>query len=251
MASARRPSQRESDVAEGCGRAFIALCAVTKVYDTASGGVPALRGVSAQLHRGEFVALVGKSGAGKSTLVNMLTGVDRLTGGEIYVAGTPVHALSEDQMALWRGLNLGIVYQSFELLPQLSLLDNVMLPMDLCGRYAGRASRARAMMLLDRVGLGEHARKPPTAISGGQAQRVAIARALANDPPIIVADEPTGNLDSDTAEMVIAMLAELAEQGKTVLVATHDEALAARAQRVLRIADGQIVPSHTPGETNP
>jgi len=221
--------------------ALIRLRNVVKVYHTAAGDLTALKGLDADFGRGEFVGIVGKSGAGKSTLVNMLTGVDSLTSGQIWVDGTAVHTLGEDQMATWRGRNVGVIYQSFELLPMLSLLDNVMLPMDLSGLYRPGRSQERARELLTLVGLEEHMRKPPTRISGGQQQRVAIARALANDPPIIVADEPTGNLDSNTAEGILALFQQLVDQGKTIVMVTHDESLARRVSRVLHIADGEIV----------
>jgi putative ABC transport system ATP-binding protein len=220
---------------------FIQLRNVVKTYRTAAGDLIALKNINAEFERGEFVGIIGKSGAGKSTLVNMVTGVDRLTSGEVIVDGTSVHRLNENQMALWRGLNVGVVYQSFELLPMLSLIDNVMLPMDFCGLYKPRKSQERARQLLTRVGLEEHMRKPPTKISGGQQQRVAIARALANDPPIIVADEPTGNLDSSTAEGIFQLFELLVQQGKTIVMVTHDQSLAERFSRVLRIADGEIV----------
>jgi len=214
---------------------------VVKVYRTAAAGFAALKGISTDLHRGEFVGIVGKSGAGKSTLVNMITGVDSLTSGEVIVDGTLVHQLNENQMALWRGRNVGVVYQSFELLPMLSLMDNVMLPMDFCGLYKVRKSQERARRLLAQVGIEEHMHKPPTKISGGQQQRAAIARALANDPPIIVADEPTGNLDSVTAEGVFGLFEALVRRGKTIVMVTHDKSLAKRFSRVLMIADGEIV----------
>ena len=220
---------------------FIQLRNVVKTYKTAAGDLIALKNINARFEWGEFVGIIGKSGAGKSTLVNMVTGVDRLTSGEVIVDGTSVHRLNENQMALWRGLNVGVVYQSFELLPMLSLIDNVMLPMDFCGLYKPRKSQERARQLLTRVGLEEHMRKPPTKISGGQQQRVAIARALANDPPIIVADEPTGNLDSSTAVGIFELFELLVQQGKTIVMVTHDQSLAERFSRVLRIADGEIV----------
>jgi putative ABC transport system ATP-binding protein len=220
---------------------LVQLRAVCKIYKTAAGDFRALDEVSADFQPGEFVAIVGKSGAGKSTLVNMITAVDRLSAGQVLVNGAPIHELSESRAALWRGRNLGVVYQSFELLPTVSLLDNVMLPMDFCGLYQVGKSRAHALELLTQVGLAEHVNKPPTRISGGQQQRVAIARALANDPPILVADEPTGNLDSVTADQIVRLFEELAAQGKTVIMVTHDETLAARAQRTLRLADGRIV----------
>jgi putative ABC transport system ATP-binding protein len=219
---------------------LIRLRGVVKTYRTAAGEFAALKGISADFYAGEFVGIIGRSGAGKSTLVNMLTGVDRLTAGEVYVGDTAVHTLNESRMALWRGLNLGVIHQSFQLLPTLSLLDNVMFPMDLCGLYKPRQSAERAMQLLRQVGLEEHALKPPTRISGGQQQRVAIARAMANDPPIVVADEPTGNLDSATAEAIFELFEELVTQGKTIVMVTHDGSLAPRMSRVLRITDGEL-----------
>jgi putative ABC transport system ATP-binding protein len=171
----------------------------------------------------------------------MLTGVDILTSGEVWVGDTAVHMLNENDIALWRGKNIGVVYQSFELLPSISLLDNVLLPMDFCGLYKPRQSVERATHLLRQVGLEAHIHKPPTRISGGQQQRVAIARALANDPPIIVADEPTGNLDSATAEEILELFERLVEQGKTIVMVTHDHSLAERFTRVLHIADGQML----------
>ena len=221
--------------------ASVQLRDVVKVYPTAAGGFTALEGINAEFNPGEFVGIIGKSGAGKSTLVNMITGVDTLTSGEVWVDGTPVHLLNEDDMALWRGQHVGVIYQSFELMPTLSLLDNVLLPMDFCGLYKGRQSVEQAMGLLEMVGLEEHVYKPPSRISGGQQQRVAIARALANDPPIIVADEPTGNLDSATAEEIFELFEALVQQGKTLVMVTHDQTLAERFSRVLRIVDGEIV----------
>ena len=220
---------------------LIRLRDVTKVYQTAAGDLAALKNVTVDVAPGEFLGVIGKSGAGKSTLVNVLTGVDRLTSGEVWVDGVPVHQLGEDPMAQWRGRTVGVVYQSFELLPSLSLLDNVMLPMDLNGLYHPRTSPQRALDLLTRVGLREHVNKPPTKISGGQQQRVAIARALANDPSLIVADEPTGNLDSTTAEEIFGLFEALVAQGKTILMVTHDQSLARRMSRTLWLADGQIV----------
>ncbi len=222
------------------GRPLIRLRGVTKSYETAAGSFMALQGIDLDVPAGEFLGIVGKSGAGKSTLVNMLTGVDHLSAGEVWVGDVAVHELSENQMALWRGKNVGVIYQSFELLPMLSLIDNVTLPMDFCGLYHPRRSPQRARQLLADVGLEEHVRKPPTKISGGQQQRVAIARALANDPPLIVADEPTGNLDSQTAEDIFRLFERLVAQGKTIVMVTHDESLARRFSRVVKIADGEI-----------
>lgn len=224
---------------------LIELREVVKIYSTAAGEFTALKGISAQVAAGEFLGVLGKSGAGKSTLLNMITGVDDLTTGEVLVRTNgntvSVHELDEDALALWRGQTLGIVYQSFQLLPMLTLLENVMLPMDLCGLYHPRRSRERALELLDLVELAEHANKLPAFISGGQQQRVAIARALANDPPILVADEPTGSLDSITADHVFELFERLVgEQGKTIVMVTHDKSLAPRFSRTLRLADGQF-----------
>jgi putative ABC transport system ATP-binding protein len=219
---------------------LIRLKNVHKNYQTAAGDFPALQDINLEIQPGEFAAILGTSGAGKTTLVNMLTGVDRLTAGEVWVDDTPVHQLSEDRLALWRGRNLGIIYQSFYLMPALSLLDNVLLPMDLCGLYKNGASRQRAMELLEQVEIAEHALKLPAEISGGQQQRVAIARALANDPPVIIADEPTGRLDSATAGTIFNIFAELNRQGKTILMVTHDRTLAQRVSRTLVMQDGRL-----------
>ena len=221
---------------------LIRLRGVRKTYRTPAGDFPALRGIDLDVYPGEFVGILGKSGAGKTTLVNLLTGVDHLTSGEIWVAGVPIHQLDENQLSLWRGRNVGVVYQSFQLLPSLSLLDNIMLPMDFCGYYKPLISPARARELLHQVELEEHAYKLPTAISGGQQQRVAIARALANDPPVLVADEPTGRLDSITAETIFQIFTELIAQGKTIVMVTHDLSLAERVSRPVWMSDGAIVP---------
>lgn len=226
-------------------QALIELRDVVKIYSTAAGEFTALRGIDLQVGAGEFLGIVGKSGAGKSTLLNMITGVDKLTSGEVVIHsnGTPVsiHGLSEDGIALWRGKNVGIVYQSFQLLPMLTLVENITLPMDLCGMFKPRESRERALELLRLVEIEEHANKLPAFISGGQQQRVAIARALANDPPILVADEPTGSLDSMTADHIFDVFEHLvADQGKTIIMVTHDNSLASRFSRHLTIADGEI-----------
>ena len=225
---------------------MIQLQQVYKVYETAAGDFPALRGVSVDVYPGEFLGVIGKSGAGKSTLLNMITGVDHLTTGDVIVRtnGEPVsvHKLGENDLALWRGRTMGVVYQSFQLLPMLTLVENIMLPMDLCGLYQRADSRARAIELLQMVDLEEHAFKLPDYISGGQQQRVAIARALANDPPVIVADEPTGSLDSVTADHVFQVFERLVEKGKTIVMVTHDNSLAPRFSRHLTIQDGEIVP---------
>lgn len=214
---------------------------VVKSYATAAGEFTALRGVTLQVNAGEFVAVVGKSGSGKSTLTNMITGIDRPTNGEVIINGTPVHTLRENQIASWRGRTVGVVFQFFQLLPTLTVLENVMLPMDFCNLYNRRERQERAIHLLEQVEMTPQMHKLPTAISGGQQQRVAIARALANDPPIIVADEPTGNLDSRTADAVFALFTRLVDEGKTILMVTHDDDLAKQVTRTVTIADGAIV----------
>lgn len=219
---------------------LIRLSQVSKDYITPAGPFRALRDVNLEIRPGEFVAVIGKSGAGKTTLVNMITGVDHPTCGEVVVDGVRLNDMNENQLSRWRGRSVGVIYQSFHLLPGLSLLDNVMLPMDFCHRFHHQRSRARALELLEQVGLEGHAHKRPAEISGGQQQRVAIARALANDPAIIVADEPTGRLDSLTAESIFGIFQQLVGQGKTILMVTHDQSLARRVTRTLRIVDGEV-----------
>jgi len=220
---------------------LIELRDVGKRYKTAAGDFVALRQVDLQVDPHEFVAVVGKSGSGKSTLINMITGIDQPSDGEIFVGDTAVHRLNENEIAQWRGRQIGVVFQFFQLLPTLTVVENVMLPMDFCDMYPSRERRERAMHLLSQVEMTDHADKLPSAISGGQQQRVAIARALANDPPIIVADEPTGNLDSKTADAVFHLFSNLVANGKTILMVTHDDDLAHRVTRTVTIADGAIV----------
>jgi putative ABC transport system ATP-binding protein len=229
------------------GRALVELRDVVKTYETGAGGVTVLQDISLQVHRGEFVSIVGPSGSGKSTLLNMITGIDRPTRGGVYVAGQALHRLSENELALWRGGNVGIIFQFFQLLPTLSVVENVILPMDLrtwhrsAGRTMGRrARRHRAMALLEWVGIADQADKLPNALSGGQQQRAAIARALANDPPLLVGDEPTGNLDTATADQVFGLFEGLVAQGKTVVCVTHDRALSRRTGRMLHLLDGRL-----------
>src|SRR5215207_7909458 len=229
---------------------------VVKVYATAAGEFSALKGVNMQVREGAFVGAVGRSGAGKSTLLNMLTGEDHLTSGEVTVNanGSPVsiHKLKEDAIAYWRGHHLGVVFQSFQLLPMLTLAENIMLPMDLCGKFDPKQSRGRALELLRLVEIEGHADKFPSQISGGQQQRVAIARALANDPPILVADEPTGSLDSVTAEHIFELFEHLVtDQDKTILMVTHDQTLAPRFTRTLEIMDGQLKSMNGEGDAFP
>jgi putative ABC transport system ATP-binding protein len=225
----------------GAAPAQISLRQVVKTYQTPAGDFPALKGIDLDVRRGEFLGIIGKSGAGKSTLLNMITGIDSLTAGQVLVDGFSIHSASENQRAAWRGRSLGIIYQSFQLLPMLSLVDNIILPLDFTGGYRGRSSRQRAVELLKLVELEEHARKLPAFISGGQQQRVAIARALATDPPIIIADEPTGSLDTSTADAIFQLFERLVEQGKTIVMVTHDNSLAPRFTRRILLADGEIV----------
>ncbi len=220
--------------------ALIDLRQVVKAYPVGAGVFTALRGVDLQVQAGEFVGLIGKSGSGKSTLINMITGIDRPTSGEVLVAGTAVHRLNENQMAIWRGRQVGVIFQFFQLLPMLTLAENVMLPMDFCNTFKDGERYDRALELLRLVGLEDQARKLPSAVSGGQQQRAAIARALANDPPILVADEPTGNLDSRTAGAIFELFDALVAQSKTVLVVTHDQELSRRVQRTVHVVDGEI-----------
>lgn len=221
--------------------ALIQLCDVVKSFKSAAGEFVALKGISTSFQKGEFVSIVGKSGSGKSTMMNMITGIDHPTSGDVFVAGMNIHNLSESQRALWRGRNLGIVFQFFQLLPMLSVLENVMLPMDYCRVYARAQREGRAMELLRMVDLENHANKLPMALSTGQQQSAAVARALANDPPIIVADEPTGNLDSRSAEGIINIFERLLAQGKTILIVTHDPSITRRTSRTLLLWDGELV----------
>jgi putative ABC transport system ATP-binding protein len=220
---------------------LIEMRAVAKTFHTAAGEFQALKGVDLTVETGEFVAIIGKSGSGKSTLVNMITGIDRPTSGEVYVGDTAVHTLNEGQIAVWRGKHIGVIFQFFQLLPTLTLIENVMLPMDFCNIGTMGERRDRALHLLEQVEMAGHAHKLPSACSGGQQQRVAIARALANDPPIITADEPTGNLDSRTAETIFDLFQSLVKGGKTIVMVTHDRDLSRRVTRSIIIADGEIV----------
>jgi putative ABC transport system ATP-binding protein len=214
---------------------------LVKRFPVGDGEVTVLNGISFDVKPGEFVSIVGPSGNGKSTLLNMITGIDRPSEGQVIVAGRQIHCLSENELASWRGQHVGIVFQFFQMLPSLSLLQNVILPMDLANKYPARERRERAMRLLEKVDLSDQAHKLPGMISGGQQQRAAIARALANNPDLLVADEPTGNLDAHTAAEVFELFASLVEGGTTLLMVTHDKELASRVPRLVEIVDGCIV----------
>lgn len=220
---------------------LIRLTDVVKTYDTGEVPFTALKGVSLEVERGEFVGLIGKSGSGKTTLINMITGIDHPTSGMVDVDSTPVHELGENRLAIWRGKTIGVVFQFFQLLPTLTVIENIMLPMDFCGVHKVEERPQVAMNLLEQVDLADQAYKLPAALSGGQQQRAAVARALANDPPIIAADEPTGNLDSKTADAVFGLFESLVAAGKTIVMVTHDNDLAGRVTRALHVADGEIV----------
>ncbi|MBI9050726.1 MAG: ABC transporter ATP-binding protein [Anaerolineaceae bacterium] len=219
---------------------FIQVKDLNKVYKTPAGDFPALKNINFEVQAGGFTLVVGKSGAGKSTLINMVTGVDSATSGEIWIDGQAIHTLSENEMALWRGMNVGVIYQSFQLLPKLTIMDNILIPMDFCDLYKPVKSQEWAMSILDKVELADQAHKLPSTLSGGQQQRAAIARALANDPPLIVADEPTGNLDTNTAEVIFELFRKLVDEGKTIFMVTHDESLIQRSDHVYHIYDGEL-----------
>jgi putative ABC transport system ATP-binding protein len=213
---------------------------VIKRFPVGDGEITVLKGVNFDVMPGEFITIVGPSGNGKSTLLNMITGIDHPSEGEVIVTGQKVHTLSENELAVWRGEHVGIIFQFFQLLPALSLLKNVILPMDFVKKLSPKERKERALHLLDTVDLADQAQKLPGQVSGGQQQRAAIARALANDPPLLVADEPTGNLDSATSDAVFALFEAQVAQGKTLAMVTHSRSLAARTPRVIEIRDGRI-----------
>jgi len=220
---------------------LINAVAASKTYSLPAGDFTALRALDLSVEAGEFVAVVGRSGSGKTTLLNLLAGIDRVTDGSITIDGTDIAALGESALARWRGASIGLVFQFFQLLPTLTMLENVMLPMDFAGRLGRRERRIRALDLLESVGIVEQAEKLPATLSGGQQQRGAIARALANDPPVLLADEPTGNLDTATAASVLDLFARLAENGKAIVMVTHDPDASAFASRTVTLADGVVV----------
>lgn len=218
----------------------IELRHVTKEYSIPSGTFKALKDVSISIENDQLLAITGKSGSGKSTLLNIITGIDKPSSGNVSINSVRVDKLSETELASWRGKNVGVVFQFFQLLPTLTILENVMLPMDFCDSYPKKERKERALMLLEKVNIREQADKFPSELSGGQQQRVAIARALANDPPIIVADEPTGNLDSQTATSIFELFASLARSGKTVIVVTHEREFSSYFENTINIVDGVI-----------
>jgi putative ABC transport system ATP-binding protein len=219
---------------------MIELNNVFKTYHSGGIAQPVLHGINLRIQRGEFVAIVGASGNGKSTLMNLLTGVDQPSEGEIVIDRTPLHRLSGEKLTAWRCANVGIVFQFFQLLPTLSLWQNVVLPMDFLDRLPKRQRKTRALDLLAEVGLSGEMHRLPSQVSGGQQQRAAIARALANDPPLIVADEPTGNLDEATADAVFQLFSRLHDRGKTLVMVTHNESLANAADRKITLHGGRI-----------
>jgi len=218
----------------------IDLKKVDKTFEGPAGPIHALRSVNLQVTSGEFVGVRGPSGSGKSTLLNMITGIDRPTNGDVLITGALLNDLNENKLARWRGKNVGVIFQFFQLLPTLTIIENVMLPMDFCRVWKTRERPERAMHLLDQVGLVDQAYKLPNTLSGGQQQRAAIARALANDPPLVMGDEPTGNLDTKAADKVFFLFEELVTQGKTFMMVTHNVELASRIPRVVDVLDGKL-----------
>ena len=219
---------------------IIDLQGVNKTFNGPAGPIEALKDVSLKVYPGEFVGVRGPSGSGKSTLINMITGIDRPSRGDVRVTGAHLNDLDENQLARWRGKNVGVIFQFFQLLPTLTVLENVILPMEACRVWKSKERSERAMHLLDQVGLADQAQKLPNTLSGGQQQRAAIARALANDPALVMGDEPTGNLDSKSADKVFYLFEELVEQGKTFMMVTHDQGLASRIPRVIEVLDGNL-----------
>jgi putative ABC transport system ATP-binding protein len=220
---------------------------VVKTYPLGAGEVVAVDHLSLDVAQGEFVAVVGRSGSGKTTLLNLLAGIDRPTSGTVHAAGADLGSLSESALAAWRGRNVGLVFQFFQLLPTLTVAENVMLPMDFAKTIPVGQRRDRAQQLLEQVGVGDQADKLPAMLSGGQQQRAAIARALANDPPLLLADEPTGNLDSATAEAVLALFAGLHAEGRTIVVVTHERDIRSVVRREVTLVDGRVVDDERTG----
>jgi putative ABC transport system ATP-binding protein len=239
--SATRPSDANASWHSASSNGWLVdVRTAVKTYSSAAGTFAALRGVDLGVEAGAFVSIIGKSGSGKSTLINLITGIDRPTSGEVIVDGTPVHQLTEEQIAIWRGRSVGVIFQFFQLLPTLTAVENILLAMDYGARHPLLERPDRAMALLQLVGMADHAHRVPHSLSGGQQQRVAIARALANDPVLLAADEPTGNLDTKSSDMVMDLFESLAAAGTTILMVTHDRDLAARTHRTIHLADGRV-----------
>lgn len=224
---------------------LVDMRAVTKIYKSSAGIFKALDGVDLQIASGEFVSIIGKSGSGKSTLINVITGIDQPTSGEVFVDAVPIHLLKEEQIAIWRGRSVGVIFQFFQLLPTLTAVENILLAMDYGSRYPAPERAEHALQLLDLVGMADQAHRLPNSLSGGQQQCVAIARSLANDPVLLAADEPTGNLDSKSAEKILQLFESLAARNKTILMVTHDKELARRAKRTIQLSDGRILDQRT------
>ncbi len=219
----------------------ISLNDLKKIYKNPAGDLTAVDNISLKISQGDFLAVIGKSGSGKTTLINLITGIDDTTEGSININGIPVDKLSQKELSIWRGLNVGIIFQFFQLLPTLTILENVILPMELCNNYSPAVRKEKALVLLEKVGIKEQADKFPAYLSGGQQQRAAIARALANDPAILCADEPTGNLDSATSDKIMNLFTQLAEEGKTILMVTHEKDITAHVNREITLVDGRVV----------
>lgn len=220
---------------------FIQFRKVSKWFETEAGRFDAIKNIDLDINRGEHVAIIGKSGSGKSTLLNMLTGIDHPSQGTVTINGTEVHTLDESRLASWRGANIGIVFQFFQLIPTLSIRENLLLAMEFVNAVPKKDRVGRAESLLGQVGISQHADKLPAALSGGEQQRAAIARALSNNPPVLVADEPTGNLDSKTTEAIQELFANLVEGGKTVIVVTHEDVSHSHYSRIISLQDGEVV----------
>lgn len=223
------------------GSTLVSLRNLSKSYNSAGSAVEVLSHIHLDISQGERVAIVGKSGSGKTTLINLITGIDAPTSGDIIINGQSIIDLSQNALAQWRGKNIGIVFQFFQLIPTLNILENIVLPMDFCNQHSRSKRGARAMELLDRVGLADHALKLPAALSGGQQQRVAIARAMANDPPLLVADEPTGNLDSNNTDQIMQLFTQLAREGKTIITVSHERDIRQHVDRIITLKDGEVI----------
>lgn len=219
---------------------LVSLRDLSKSYESAGSSVSVLHNINLDIAIGERVAIVGKSGSGKTTLINLLTGIDSPSTGDIVIQGQSITALSQNALAQWRGKHIGIVFQFFQLLPTLTIQENIILPMDFCNQFPRNKRAARALELLERVGIADHAHKLPAALSGGQQQRAAIARALANDPPLLVADEPTGNLDSTNADHIMQLFTDLSREGKTIITVSHERDISRYVDRIITLKDGEI-----------